>query len=478
MQHIINKLNHVVMDENSKAVENKDINLGMECEVIGRNQLIKSESSLKSNSTVMSDIPPTVKESDTDSGNRLGTNSIDVKALQRKRWELLTQTLIPLPQLRDIAEDIVKEKINSSTISEISSEYFPSLLSDLFPIMERDIERLYGESLSFPNTSEFFHIIHRLDMPINERSMISADDNATAWDEEFQATKNGIDCPTSDVNFMILALSANKTADNTIAKEVAELYDHIKILLTNRTLTSDSYKHGKFLERVFYDMTRVRLLAHEAYPETQVSVDKYGVSSTITIDGYDVPSTCCFIRPSACKWIEDPLPSLRQNNYQFFQLLQANITEGGSYIFQADEFDCFDMLLVVTLGNDNKPFIIFYECKSCSPLFDSYRSLKYMQRLKELKQAKVVHKNIKIMKIYASESSYKSSPVIEALFEGRYAYVYATTFPDPVPGDIERPMNTDIVNIDFMRRYLSFAYPIYESARGLMSFCEDSHQLK
>lgn len=186
----------------------------------------------------------------------------------------------------------------------------------------------------------------------------------------------------------------------------------------------------------------------------------------------------CYIEPNSPSHVASPLPSLQKCYRKFFDFLQDSANQVESCAWPSAKRDCFDVLLIVTLKNDKKPFLIFYDCKSSSPLEDlSKKGKSYFRRLKDLSQAAVLNDKISLMKEHTEnvtrevlsngDTTYQLSPLVQALVNGRYSYVYATTYPTPIKVKIETP-NTNVVGIDFMRRYLSFEYTIYEVGRGMI----------
>lgn len=267
----------------------------------------------------------------------------------------------------------------------------------------------------------------------------------------------------------MLALSA-RSVESAGAREVAELYNSIKYTISDKSFSIE-YMRGIFLKEIFLKMTRIRLLSHSEYPEEDVSLWKYGVDQIV----YDKTwSDKCYNEPNPPSHVTSPLPSLQKCYRKFSDYLRDSANQVESCAWSSAKRDCFDVLLVVTLKNDKKPFLLFYDCISSLPLED----LSIKGRLKGLSQARALNRKISLMRRYAENitrealsngsTTYQVSPLVQALMNGRYSYVYATTSPTPIKGKIGTP-NTNIVNIDFTRQYLSFAYPIYEVGRGMIN---------
>ena len=119
----------------------------------------------------------------------------------------------------------------------------------------------------------------------------------------------------------------------------------------------------------------------------------------------------------------------------------------------------YDLMLVYVVKG--KPFVLFIDFKSKQILEPAQENVPAVEFTPDFKQFHEVEKAV--IELGALGETGKLSPVSQALADGNYAFVYATTHSHVKQVDDSKVY---VANNKEMMRFMSFLKPFYESSRA------------
>jgi hypothetical protein len=377
------------------------------------------------------------------------------------QWYVLACMLNVLPGMVECAGDIIQPAINTClNLSQLNS-----MMGQLLPVIEASIRSRFSLS-NIPEPRELFHIVHRRKIEMNSKAKECFRNSLMSNVAEY-SFRESTEYPMyliPESSLMLLAIAAMTDNTSVVAPYIVKLYERIKSVVIDPGYAKGAMTAGLTLKEFFILWTQIRIKSSSVYLEGQVTLDDYGVDYITTIGEEDFNAVKLMTESTNKVEIQKDLPSLRESVELFRDYVEENMSSDNINLSSSGEGDYFDVMLTVTLKDDKLPFVIFYDCTSCEesgPVASDYLS----KTFKKYERAKSLNACISQLK---DSSKANESPIISALTQGRYAYVYTTTCSLTYDDSPVLPPHTSLMDQKKMEQYMTITYDLYTTIRRVL----------
>jgi hypothetical protein len=380
-------------------------------------------------------------------------NSANCDVRDRFCFELIATTLISVPRLLEFAKDYIDAELVQSNSVSLTKESVQGLYKELSVQIKGRYSVISFEAAPDRKSAIIFQ----------EKIKFEANDSMLFRKSYFTGSLPGIGWFTPHGSIFMLA--AYDISGTRYSDLVLPSFNDPSMIFINafdsilKSIVSDY--QGDVLEAVGTSWLIARLVASSLNGEKTVSAERL-LGINIERNGVYIPDIATPIVSKEFVLEKNRLPAISSNVKDFAKKFNKEVFVADAKpctIYTSANGQQYDLMLVYLAKG--KPFVLFIDFKSKRILEPSAKALPVVEFTPDFEQFRKVQNAI--LEVGALGGKEKLSPVSQALVDGNYAFVYATTHPNVKQADDNKVY---VTTNDEMMKFMSLLKPYYELSRS------------